>query len=369
MNSSEVELRQVSTLQFDKQNPRLVEFGSDDKSTEAGVIKLLWDAMDVEELVLSITASGFFRHEPLIVTPEDGEYVVIEGNRRLAAVKLLLTPSLVEELESKVPAINKAAKEELQELPTILSTREGAWHYLGFKHVNGPAKWSSYAKAQYIADVHRNFNVPIKDIANQIGDRHRTVQRLYRGLMVIEEAENMQVFSREDRWNQRFYFSHLYTSLERSNISEFLGLRPETDESDSPVPAENKENLRELCLWLYGSRKDEKPPVIRTQNPHIQHLDAIIGNVEACAALRGGSNIDTAYLITRPSSNVFEEYLVAAKQELLRAHGMLSVGYGGSEELLRIAGTVAELADDLYERMGRKQNPAPQKRRRITEAA
>ena len=369
MNSSEVELRQVSTLQFDKQNPRLVEFGSDDKSTAAGVIKLLWDAMDVEELVLSIAASGFFRHEPLIVAQEEGEYVVIEGNRRLAAVKLLLYPALAQELKANVPTIAADAKKDLQELPTILSARQDAWRYLGFKHVNGPVKWSSYAKAQYIADVHRKFGVPIKDIANQIGDRHRTVQRLYRGLMVIEEAENMQVFSREDRWNRRFYFSHLYSSLERSNISEFLGLRPETDESDRPVPAENKENLRELCLWLYGSRKDGKPPVIRTQSLHIQHLDAIIGNVEACAALRGGSNIDAAYLITRPSSNVFEEYLVAAKQELLKAHGMLSVGYGGSEELLRIAGTVAELADDLYERMGRKQNPAPQKRRRITEAA
>ena len=33
---------------------------------------------------------------------------------------------------------------------------------------------------------------------------------------------------------------------------------------------------------------------------------------------------------------------------------MVSTGYDGSNELLRIAGTVAELADDLYDEMSRK---------------
>ena len=36
---------------------------------------------------------------------------------------------------------------------------------------------------------------------------------------------------------------------------------------------------------------------------------------------------------------------------------MLSEGYEDSEELLRIAGTVANLADDLYNSMHRKRNP------------
>ena len=364
MNGSEIKPMPVSELSFDVENPRLVEFGLTAESTETEVLQILWDAMDVVELTLSIAANGFFRHEPLIIAQERGNYVVIEGNRRLAAVKLLLDPALVAELKANVPAIEEGAKEDLRELPTLLSTRQEAWHYLGFKHVNGPARWSSYARAKYIADVSRNFGVALQDIANQIGDTHRTVQRLYRGLMVVEEAETMGVFSREDRWNRRFYFSHLYASLERPNINEFLGLRPETDESHQPVPLGKKEELQQLCLWLYGSKKDGKPPVIRTQNPHIRYLDAIIGDLEARTALRSGGDIDSAYLITRPSANVFEESLVKAKQELQKAHSMLSIGYDGSEELIRIADTVAELAEDLYQQMERKRNPARQRRRR-----
>ena len=82
-------------------------------------------------------------------------------------------------------------------------------------------------------------------------------------------------------------------------------------------------------------------------------------------ALRGGDGLDHAFEASRPSSTVFEESLLASKRHLQKARGMLSTGYDGSEELLRIAGTVANLADDLYEEMHRKRNPGREKR--ITE--
>jgi hypothetical protein len=76
---------------------------------------------------------------------------------------------------SDLPPIDAAAAKELARLPIVRTTREDLWQYLGFKHVNGPAKWSSYAKAQYIADVRQNFGVALESIATQIGDRNRTV--------------------------------------------------------------------------------------------------------------------------------------------------------------------------------------------------
>jgi hypothetical protein len=183
----------VADLHFDRANPRLAEYGIGPNTPEEEVLKVLWEAMDVRELVQSIAASGFFPHEALIVSIEDGKALVIEGNRRLAAVKVLLSPALAKENGWEVPAISEQAREKLKVLPGIISDRKGSWRYLGFKHVNGPAKWSSYAKAAYIADVHRLYKVSLADIASQIGDRHNTVQRLYRGLMVLEQAEREKV--------------------------------------------------------------------------------------------------------------------------------------------------------------------------------
>ena len=352
----------VSELVFDRENPRLFEYGLGANSSEADLIDLLWEEMDVRELVLSIEASGFFYHEPIIVAKENGRNVVIEGNRRLAAVKLLLDPKLAESLKLNIPTITEESKDSLRKLPVIVDTRENAWQYLGFKHVNGPAKWSSFAKSQYLADVHRKYGVPLEDVARQIGDTHRTVQRLFRGLMVIEQAERLRVFDREDRYNKHFAFSHLYTGIGYDGIASFIGLRPETEENEEPVPTEKEDELRELCLWLYGSKREDKRPVIRSQNPDLRDLDTVVANREAVAALRAGKELTLAVEISKPASTVFEASLHAAKRELEKARSLLSTGYDGSEQLLRVADDVAELANDLYEEMYQKRSPRRERR-------
>ena len=61
MNSGDIMSFEVSELAFDVENPRLAKF--DTGGGEPEVIKMLWEMMDVEELVLSIAASGYFPHE------------------------------------------------------------------------------------------------------------------------------------------------------------------------------------------------------------------------------------------------------------------------------------------------------------------
>ena len=354
MDADKIVPIRVSELAFDLRNPRLPEYGVADDSEEVDVLRLLWEAMDVKELAMSIAASGFFRHEPLIVAQENGRNVVIEGNRRLAAVKLLLNPASVEELAPHVPAISRAEKAALETLPTVPATRESAWRFLGFKHVNGPAKWSSYAKSRYVAEVHRKFNVSLDDIARQIGDTHRTVRRLYRSLMVIEQAERLKLFDREDRWRKHFSFSHLYTGLSYPGISAFIDLKPESEEEGNPVPLKRKRELRDLLVWLYGSRRENIPPVVESQNPHLRQLDSILGDKEAVSALRDGENLSLAHEISLSSPTVFEESLHAAQRSLRKARGWLSTGYDGSRELLGTAQSIAETADDLCVEMERK---------------
>ena len=351
MNADKIVGMKVSSLAFDLRNPRLAEYDLTDSAPEAELVRVLWDTMDVRELVLSIAASGFFRHEPLIVAREGEKNVVIEGNRRLAAVKLLRDPELAKELTVSVPALAAADAAALETLPTVRGTRESMWRYLGFKHVNGPAKWSSYAKSRYVAEVHREFGVSLDDIAKQIGDTHKTVQRLYRSLMVIEQAERMKLFSRDDRWQGHFSFSHLYTGLDYPGISGFLGLRPESAEEKYPVPREKKKELRYLCLWLYGSKKKKTPPVVQSQNPHLRQLDAVVASKKAVKALRKDQGLAVAYEISRSSTTVFEESLDSALRSLQKARGLLSTGYDGSKGLLRTAKSVKTLADELAEEM------------------
>ena len=167
-------------LTFDWQNPRLPEYDLGLHASEEDIVRILWEAMDVRELVMSIAASGFFPHEPVIVVCEDGKNVVIEGNRRLAAVRILLDPQLADSLNFKAPFLSEEARAQLEEIPAEWDNREDSWRHLGFKHVNGPAKWSSYAKSLYIAKVHRNFHVPLDQIAEQISNSFNSRKTPYR---------------------------------------------------------------------------------------------------------------------------------------------------------------------------------------------
>lgn len=357
----------VADLHFDHNNPRLAEFGIKPTTKESEILKILWEAMDVLELVQSIAASGYFPHEPLIVAKEGGKNIVIEGNRRLAALKVLITPSIAKEHGWELPKISESDRKKLEEVPAIISDREHSWRYLGFKHVNGPAKWTSYAKAKYIAEVHREYEISLPDIAQQIGDRHATVQRLYRGLMVLEQAEKAKVFDREDCYGPRIYFSHLYTGLEYDDgIGAFLKLAPKEKETDTPVPKDKLKELGELCVWLFGSKKAKQPPVVVKQNPHLRMLNAAVSNRESLGALRAGVELEKAFEISRPPSDVFEEALLAAKRELTTARAYLTTGYKDSEEVLRIAGTVLTMAEAIYKEMDRKFDPEP-KKTRLTE--
>ena len=75
-------------LHLDLMNPRVTDDPFED---ERAALEYLVDHADVDELVQSILGSGWLDYEPLIVL-EDGN-VVLEGNRRLVALRILSDPS------------------------------------------------------------------------------------------------------------------------------------------------------------------------------------------------------------------------------------------------------------------------------------
>ena len=248
-------------------------------------------------------------------------------------------------------------------LPVVRTTRLELWQYLGFKHVNGPAKWGSYAKAQYIAEVRDQFSVPLESIAEQIGDRNRTVQRLYRAMMVIRQAEQAGVFSRENRYKGSFSFSHLYTGLDYDGFNRFLQIKDESVESKTPVPPKRMAELGELCRWLYGDRKQNIKPVIESQNPDLAILDEVLQNDSAIDTLRNGMPLHIARDISLGDEKIFRLALAQAKTALQRAAGALTTGYSKhSPDLLQTGREIAEIADDLVDQMERKSATRKKKR-------
>ena len=358
-------------LLLDKENPRLASKEAGDSQFE--LAKILWSEMAVDELVLSISANGFFSEEPLFVIPEhnnassDGDkFVVIEGNRRLAAVQILKNDEWRKRLNIKeVPELSEAVLQSLERLPvSIYERREDLWAYLGFRHINSPMPWDAFSKSKYVALVHDEYGIPLGEIAKRIGDRHSTVERFYRGYKVLREAEAKTDFHTEDRVKGRFYFSHLYTALDYSQFQDFLGINALHFDEENPVDDAHLANLEQMMVWLYGKKSARIQPIVQRQNPDLNLLREVIGTPDSLDALRSGYSLEKAHYISIGDDRRFREALVSAKEELLQANATVITGYDGSQNSYEVIEDISNIVKSLLQTMKQKYNRQTRTRQR-----
>ena len=348
----------VEDLHLDANNPRIQQVAG--ALDEQSILKILWSEFSVEELALSIAQNGYFPHEPLFAAEEGGMLVVVEGNRRLAAVRILRDRGLREELHANsIPEIPDELVDNLAHLPVIRCQRDEIWQYIGFKHVNGPQAWTSFAKAEYIAWVRNEIRTDLTQIAKTIGDTHSTVARLYRAYMALKQAEDSGVYDREQRIRKHLSFSHLYTGLDYQGIREFTQVAGLDIPTDKPIPAERLNEFGELCVWMWGDKGREKQALIRSQNPHLRQLDEALQSEAGLAALRAGYDLRRSVDVARGDTALFREALLNAKQALQEARGKVVTGFSGEADLRRDIQEILDLAEALSEDM----SPATVERR------
>jgi hypothetical protein len=349
-----------STLALDLENPRLAQNDITGKVNERDVIQYLAQQADLGELVQSIAANGYLDFEPLIVLKVGKKSVptVIEGNRRVAAIKLLKDPDLARELALPMPELTAEVKASLKKATIIeVEDRDDARQYIGFKHINGPHKWDSFAKAKFAADWYRAEKangVTLRDIARRLGDRHDTVLRLVQGMFVVEQATKAGVFEVEDRYQKRpFAFSHLYTALTRPPYREYLGLESnwrQTEPEPDPVDKSKIKNLEKLLRWLYGSDSEKTPPVVKSQNPHVKQLGEVLGNPLALKKLETNNDLADAFAEVDTRSRKFSDNLLKAVEFSQLAQSFVD-SYDGERALLEYGERLSRISRIIHTQM------------------
>jgi hypothetical protein len=351
-----IQISYVSTdrLLLDGENPRFA--GLSKNVSEAAILLRLQKEMYLDELIDSFEKNGFYNTEPLLVikAKQKDKFIVIEGNRRLAAIKTLL---------SSGKKVNKSLRKQLSEsIPiAIYPNRESLWTYLGFRHINGPQEWDSYSKAVYALKVHKDFKIPIDEIAERIGDRHQTVIKMCNGLRVLDQAEKNNYFKADEIDLHRFYFSHLYTILAYDNTRKFLGISNKKREilEENPIPKQDLNNLKLLLEFLFGNKDGTKKPVVKSQNPDLKYLDTVIGNKLATKYLKENSqeyaSLENALAYTDSEDYKLEDFIFKTLNNLRKASGYLN-RYKGNEDIYKQMGEILQVANDIMERMKAKRN-------------
>jgi hypothetical protein len=352
----------TSQLFFDEDNPRLATGDKISAENEVAIISTLREISDLDELIGSICANTYLDLEPLIAMPRTGGYTVLEGNRRLAAIKLIQNPDLAKKCKVSLPeGISQAVYDSLKNVTIVtVNSPSEAQAFIAFKHINGPYRWDSHAKAKFVTEWYkreRSNGITIDDIARQIGDENNTIRSYVSSMLVLEQAEREKLFEIKDRYNKgRFAFSHLYTALDRKEYMQFLGLGRGWDDipSDAPINQEKLGELEEVLKYLYGSKKDQEKPKIISQNPHLKHLGEVLVNPVALAKIRSPkSELSVAYQEVRPGSEVFTEALVIAHNRLKDLLAIVDK-FEGEEHLLKLGQQIFDQAEALVQVMERK---------------
>jgi hypothetical protein len=140
MGRAQFDYLEPSKLRFDPNNPR---FGGDLSGKTQDEIEeiLIAKPYYAGELIDSFLENGFIDYEPLIVREGSSQFLVLEGNRRLAAVRHILrnrsryeTPENKKKIDSlsRVPVLKFSEGNDLEAVERI---------YLGLRHLLGYREW------------------------------------------------------------------------------------------------------------------------------------------------------------------------------------------------------------------------------------
>ncbi len=316
----------LEMLEFDKVNPRLPTRarGLD----EATILDYLATKTSIENLMSSIGTNGFFDGEAIVVAPQEtGKYTVIEGNRRLAALKLLQDPALIGRASLRRAA--EAADHKPTRVPVyVVQSREDTLQYLGFRHISGVQRWDPLAKARYlkslfVAETQGQPQQRCTSVAREIGSTSTTVRRNLDALAAYKVVEQSSFYDIADIEEETFQFGTFYTAIGNVDVSNFIGIRDNGDPTHPITNPEvvNTENLKELVRLMF--EKDARGETKLGESRNIGKLGTVLANPESLSALRSGRSLETAYRLTPHGRDDFVRHMNQAIEELKQANANL----------------------------------------------
>lgn len=282
--SRTIEYAKLDDLFLDPLNPRLGRQNTGPNIDQDAVLDLI-KSWTLEELAVSFLESGYWPQEAVIVVRQElygaDHLVVVEGNRRIAALKMLERVAQGRPYSKKWEALvgqTPIPQNLFDQVPYITAdSRQEIEAFLGFRHVTGIKEWNPAEKAEYIAKLIEGSGMTYEQVMRKIGSKTPTVRQNYiafRLLMQMEDEEDIATEYVEDK------FSVLYLSLRSAGVQAYLSIDPKADPAAAkrPVPNGKTEALKYFSRWLFGT--ETKPPIVR-ESRQVDSFGRILASPEA----------------------------------------------------------------------------------------
>jgi len=192
--------RLVASLHLDAKNPRLGRQTMARAPRE--IIQYLFEHDKAMEVAQSIATRDYFPNEPLLAVKENGQLVIVEGNRRLAALKALREPGLLEgRMYRKIERLSRQIENpnDIVRVPvTLAPSRRATDRLLAGRHIGTPVMaWEAENRASFILDklaegytneqLHDQLGFSLADV--QAARQTRAIADMARSLDLPEEVK------------------------------------------------------------------------------------------------------------------------------------------------------------------------------------
>jgi len=290
MYSEELEQRQLSLEQLflDPNNPRFwserERMTSETRIPDAKVQEKTQKKIEefgVKELRDSILRNGFLPMDRIVIRPiqSHGEkYVAVEGNRRLAALKMLHRQMEAGEIDEDGIQDDyldnlKASTAKIEVLLYKGTEGDISWVLQGIRHISGIKEWSPAQRAILVAKQvkeHKAFDdrAVYTTVGQQFGLSGKAVARLYRVHNALEQMRE------DDEYGNKCQNEH-FTLFEESQRNSAVKNWLNWDETNQKF--NNTTNLKQFYSWIVEDEDNQNKR--RIHNPsHVGILAKLLEN-------------------------------------------------------------------------------------------
>lgn len=275
----------IEDLLLDKLNPRI----PDDKKqlSQPELLTYVADTYNSIAVARSIAKHGYFPSEPLIAIKDNKKYIVVEGNRRLAALKLLTDQAAQQSLADPEEWAKLDSEEKVKTVPVVVvKDRRSVAPIIGYRHIAGIQQWDAYAKARYIASQVDDVGLSFDETAAEVGEKPNDVRSHYRNYRISEQARKKGIDT-ADLIDNFGVFTRAMQSIE---LRKFIGAPAgnEVKKGTTPVPKAKLDALGELVTFMFGAE-----PVIQ-ESRDIGRLGKVVASADGLKVLRKTKDLKAA---------------------------------------------------------------------------
>ena len=251
---------------------------------------------NISDLTISFKSNGVLKLDPIQVKMLDNNNVlVIEGNRRTAALKYLYIEF------KKGNDVGKLTIDSFKSIQLISISDENSVQHLitmGLHHISGKKKWTPINQAQLIYDLKNKHNLSEDKICNSLSITKYNLRRSLRVLALIERYK-LSDFGDQFQTNMYSIFEEVIKKVE---------LKAWLDWNDKILQADNKTNEEKLFSWIskdeiterHGEENEQiivKESII-TKSREIRELAKFINDKKAITHMEESRSIIAGFVLS-----------------------------------------------------------------------